>query len=324
MKRSIIIGCGGYLPKNVITNDDLSKMVETSDDWIFQRTGIKKRHFADKGEVTSDLGVEAARNALKTAELTPESIDLLVLATATPDETFPSTATIIQRKLGMKRGLAFDVSAVCAGYLTALNVADTFLKTGQATTALVIGSETFSRILDMGDRRTCVLFGDGAGAVILRSERFQPENASQSGILGISLQSDGNFHDILYVDGGPSSTGQAGVVRMIGQEVFRHAVTKLAESAESILKTYNTSKEEIDWLIPHQANIRIIEGLAKRFNVPWEKVIHTVSEHANTSAASIPLALSKAYEDHKLKKGDLILHDAIGSGLVWGSALVRW
>ena len=323
MFRSVPVACGSYLPAKIITNDDMAKIVETSDEWIVQRTGIKKRHFAEDGEYTSDLATQAAKQALQNAGLKASDIDLIVLATATPDETFPATATIVQRKLGMKGGFALDVGAVCAGFLAALNVADNFIKAGQVKKALVIGAETFSRILDMSDRKTCVLFGDGAGAVILSAEE-QTNDPTASGVMGVHLNSDGNLHDILYTDGGPSSTCTAGVVKMEGQEVFRNAVTKLASSAASTLKKHNIEKEQIDWLVPHQANIRIIDGLAKKFAIPSEKVVRTVQDHANTSAASIPLALSALSESGKLKKGDLILHDAIGAGMAWGSALVRW
>lgn len=323
MNHSVISGVGGYLPRKIVTNDDLAKIVDTSHEWIVQRTGIHKRHFAEGGEMTSDLAVEAAKRALLGAGVSPSQVDVVIVATVTPDMTFPSTATIVQKKLGMITGYAFDVAAACTGYLTALNLGDNFIKTGQAKRVLIIGAETFSRILDMQDRRTCVLFGDGAGAILLTSESG-PSHKDQRGVIGVSLNSDGAFQDILYVDGGPSSSDKVGVIRMTGKEVYRHAVTKLASSAEHILNKFEISKDQIDWLVPHQANIRIIEGLAKRFQVPWQKVICTVDHHANTSAASIPLALSEAYKAGKLKKGDLILHDAIGGGLVWGSALVRW
>lgn len=323
MYKSIIVGCGGYLPQKSVSNDDLSQFVDTSHEWIFQRTGIEKRHFVADGEMTSDLAAQAAQNALQSSGLSPEDIDLIVLATATPDETFPSTATIVQRKIGMKCGFAFDVAAVCAGFITALNVADNYIKTGQVKTALVIGAETLSKIIDMNDRTTCVLFGDGAGAVILQAE-LDTGAKDQRGIIGISIRSDGSLHDLLYVNGGPSSNQSVGFIKMLGKEVYSHAVTKLAMSAEETLLKFRILKEDINWFIPHQANIRIIQGLAKRLDVPWEKVIHTVGKHANTSAASIPLAINEANQEGKLKKGDLILHDAIGGGLIWGSAVVRW
>lgn len=317
------LSCGAYLPEKVVSNEDLCRLVETSHEWILQRTGIHQRHFAAAGEKTSDLGAQAALAALKSAGVAPQEVDALIVATATPDETFPSTATIIQYKIGMTGGFAFDVAAVCTGFITALGLANNFIRMAQARTVLVIGAETFSRILDMGDRRTCVLFGDGAGALLLRAEQGEPSKKTP-GVLGVTLASDGRYHDSLYADGGPSSTQTSGYVRMEGQEVFRHAVVKLAESAESILRAHEISKEDVSWLIPHQANIRIIESLAKRLEIPWEKVVHTVDRHANTSAASIPLALEAAWSEGKLRPGDLVLHDAIGAGLIWGSALVRW
>lgn len=323
MIRSIVLGTGSYLPEKVITNDDMARMVDTSHDWIVQRTGIHKRHFADSSQMTSDLGTEAARRALDAAGLAPDDIDLIVLATATPDETFPATATQVQRKLGMTRGFGFDVNGVCCGFLTALSTADCMLQTGNAKTALVIGAEIFSRIIDMTDRRTCVLFGDGAGAMVLRAEE-QPGTPEDSGIFGVDLQSDGCLREILYTDGGVAKTGTAGYIRMAGQEVFKHAVVKLAQTASDTLQKYGLEGDQVDWMIPHQANGRIIEGMAKKLKVPLEKVICTVQEHANTSAASIPLAVDWAVQNGKLKKGDLVLHDALGGGLVWGSALIRY
>ncbi len=319
--RSVISGCGHYLPDNVITNEELSKTVDTSHQWIVERTGIHQRQFALEGQLTSDLAFEASKRALEKAGVDAKELDLIVVATATPDVTFPSTGTRLQAKLGNITGLAFDVAAVCAGYLLALNVADNFLKLGQSKTALVVGAETLSRLLDMQDRRTCVLFGDGAGAVVLKAV---PSDQTDRGVIGIHMQSDGNFHDILYADGGVSSTGTRGKVYMEGREVFRHAVTKLAASAEKTLCDYKIDPEDLDWLIPHQANLRIIEGMAKKLNMSMEKVITTVQHHANTSAASIPLALSHAVEKGQVKEGDLILHEAIGGGLVWGSGLVRF
>lgn len=318
--RSLIIGCGHYLPETVVTNDDLSQRVDTSHEWIVERTGIHQRQFAADHELTSDLALEASRGALAQAGLTAKDLDLIIVATATPDVTFPSTGTRLQAKLGNTTGLAFDVAAVCAGYLLALNMADNFLRLGQGKTALVVGAETLSRLLDMDDRRTCVLFGDGAGAVVLRAV---PSQETDRGVMGVHLQSDGNFHDILYADGGVSSTGTRGKVHMEGREVFRHAVTKLAASAEKTLAHYQVHPEDLDWLIPHQANLRIIEGMAKKLEMSMDKVITTVQHHANTSAASIPLALSHAVGEGKVKEGDLILHEAIGGGLVWGSGLVR-
>ncbi len=319
---SIIVGSGHYLPDRVVSNEELSKYVDTSDEWIVSRTGIRNRHFAADGELTSDLAHKAAELALKDANLKPQDIDLLVLATATPDHTFPATATRVQAKLGMTKGMAFDVSAVCGGFLLALETADNSIRLGRAKHALVIGAETFSRLLDMKDRSTCVLFGDGAGAVVLKAE--EANESDSRGVLGVYLQSDGRHHDLLYADGGPSSTGKSGVVRMQGQEVFRHAVSKLVASANTTLARHNFTIQDIDWFIPHQANIRIIDAIAKRLGLPSEKVVATVADHANTSAASIPMAVSIAARNGSLKRGDLIMHEAIGGGLVWGSALVRW
>lgn len=323
MNRSVFIGCGGYLPSNIVTNEDLSKVVDTSHDWIVSRTGILSRHIAAEGELTSDLGAQAANQALEKAGISPEEVDLIVVATATPDDTFPSTATSVQRKIGAINAFAFDVSAVCSGYLLALSVADNAVRLGSAKTALVIGAETFSRILDMEDRRTCVLFGDGAAAVVLRAEKGAP-CIEERGVIDIKLHSDGRHRDILHTDGGASSTKTAGHIRMEGREVFRHAVEKLTASAQEALKKHNLTSEDLDWMIPHQANIRIIDAVAKKLSLPEEKVIFTVDHHANTSAASIPLAINEAVELGKLKSGDLVLHEAIGGGLVWGSALVRW
>ncbi|MCP4923569.1 MAG: ketoacyl-ACP synthase III [bacterium] len=323
MNRSVFVGCGAYLPSKIVTNEDLSKVVDTSHDWIVSRTGISSRHIAAEGELTSDLGAQAAKQALETAEVSPEGVDLIVVATATPDDTFPSTATSIQRKIGAINAFAFDVSAVCSGYLLALSVANNAVRLGSAKTALVIGAETFSRILDMKDRQSCVLFGDGAGAVILRAEKGNP-SLQERGIIDIKMHSDGRYRDILYTDGGASSTKTTGYIRMEGREVFRHAVEKLTASAEDTLQRHNLTSEDIDWMIPHQANIRIIDAVAKKLSLPKEKVITTVDHHANTSAASIPLALNEAVQSGKLKAGDLVLHEAIGGGLTWGSALVRW
>lgn len=318
LKQSVIVGVGHYLPQNVVTNDDLSQVVDTSDEWIFSRTGIRQRHFAAEGELTSDLGTAAANEALKAASLIPADVDLIVVATATPDDTFPATATTIQKKLGCPPCLAFDVAAACSGYLLALQTADNALRVGQAKTALVIGAETFSRILDMNDRRTCVLFGDGAGAVVL-----QAQDATDRGVKNIIMKSDGQYRDILHTSGGIASTKEAGVIQMNGKEVFRHAVTKMSDACEEVLQKSGLTQDEVDWLIPHQANIRIIEGVGKRFSIPADRVIATVDKHANTSAASIPLALYEGLLSGKLKQGDLILHSAIGSGLVWGAGLVR-
>jgi 3-oxoacyl-[acyl-carrier-protein] synthase-3 len=319
--RSQIIGCGAYLPERKISNQDLTQMVDTSDEWIVERTGIKFRHFAHKEQKTSDLATAAAKDALQKAGVLPEEIDLIIVATATPDDnSFPSTAVTVQAKLGCSNAFAFDVAAVCSGYLVALSTADNYIRTGQAQKALVIGAEKLSDILDMDDRRTCVLFGDGAGAVVLQAEETEDER----GILGIYMHSDGNHRDILYLTDDSCSTQKAGVISMEGREVFRHAVSKLTESAHAILKRHNITCEDIDWFIPHQANVRIINAVAQKLNMPHEKIIITVDQHANTSAASIPLALNHAINNGYVKRGDLILHEAIGSGLVWGSALIRY
>ncbi|NCP62865.1 MAG: ketoacyl-ACP synthase III [Alphaproteobacteria bacterium] len=321
--KSVIISTGSYLPENVVSNEKLSETVDTSHEWIVERTGIHQRHFAAEGQTTSDLATEAAKEALERANLKPNDIDLIVVATASSDYTFPSCATRVQDKIGNTKGLAFDVAAVCAGYLLALNVADSFLRLGKAKRALVIGAETVSNLLDMKDRTTCVLFGDGAGAVILEAVEDK-DNPQDRGLIGVDLESDGRFYEILHADGGPSSTQTVGKLRMTGQEVFKHAVTKLAKSAEKTLEQYNVKPDELDWLIPHQANARIIEGMRRKLNMDESKVIVTVDKHANTSAASIPLALHDAVKSGKIKQGDLILHEAIGGGLIWGSALLRF
>ena len=322
-KRSRIVGCGAYLPGSVVTNHDLmARGVETTDEWIVQRTGIRCRHIAADGEMTSDLAAAAARAALSHAGLDAGAIDCVVVATTTPDNTFPSTATKVQAALGMTRGFALDVQAVCSGFVYALSVADNFIKAGQATRALVIGAETFSRLLDWQDRTTCVLFGDGAGAVVL--EAADGKGAADRGVLSTHLHSDGRFYDLLYVDGGPSSTATTGHVRMHGQEIFRHAVTKLSEVVEEALVANGLEPSDVDWLVPHQANQRIIDGIARKLKLPSSKVVLTVDRHGNTSAASIPLALAEAVHDGRVKRGDLILMEAIGGGLTWGSALVRW
>ncbi len=321
--RSRIIGCGAYLPERVMTNHELARMVETSHEWIVSRTGICQRHIAAEDECTSDLALKAAQAAMDDAGITADDIDLIVLATTTPDQTFPATATQVQAKLNMTRGAAFDVQAVCAGFLYALAIADNFLTAGQAETVLVIGSETYSRILDWQDRATCILFGDGAGAVMLRTANGNG-NSSDRGVLSTHLHSDGRFHDLLYVDGGPSSTQTAGHVRMAGREVFRHAVVKLAEAVEEALEANGLTAKDIDWLVPHQANKRIIDGMARKLGLAPEQVVLTIDRHANTSAASIPLALCEAARDGRIKPGHLILMEAIGGGLSWGSSLVRW
>lgn len=321
--RARITGCGSYLPERVLTNAQLAEIVDTSDEWIQQRTGIRERRIAAPGQYTSDLGVLAAEAALEKAGLDPAEVDLIVCATSTPDETFPATATRIQARLGMTRGAAFDVQAVCTGFVYGLAVADNFVRLGQAKTALVIGAETFSRILDWEDRTTCVLFGDGAGAVVL--ERSDHGNGTESaGVISTHIYSDGRHHDSLYVDGGPSSTGTVGHLRMEGREVFRHAVTRMAEAIDAALDANGLTPGDIDWLIPHQANLRIIEAMSRRLNLPPDRVVITVDRHANTSAASIPLALCEAVDDQRIQPGDLILMEAMGGGFTWGSALMRW
>jgi 3-oxoacyl-[acyl-carrier-protein] synthase-3 len=321
--RSIVSGCGAYLPGRIVTNAELAKRIETSDDWIVQRTGIRERRIAADGEMTSDLAIKSAEAALKNAGMTGADIDLIVLATSTPDETFPATATRVQAAIGMTRGAAFDVQAVCSGFVYALSVADNFLRVGQARTALVIGAETFSRILDWTDRTTCVLFGDGAGAVVLTSAEGAGTKGDR-GVLSTHLFSDGRYHDALYVDGGPSSTMTTGHLRMEGREVFRHAVVKLAEAVDAAIAANGVTGTDIDWLVPHQANRRIIDGMGHRLGLPPEKVVLTIDRHANTSAASIPLALAEAVGDGRIRPGHLVLLEAMGGGFTWGSALVRW
>lgn len=323
MLKSVIISTGNYLPETIVTNHDLAKRMDTSHEWIVERTGIHQRHYAAKDQATSDMGAKAAKEALERANLDPNDIDLIIVATASPDNTFPACATRVQEKIGNTSGLAFDVAGACAGYLIAMNVADSFLRLGKSKRALVIGAEKISSLLDEDDRSTYVLFGDGAGAIILEAQEESEANKNR-GIIGVDMKSDGRLFDILHTDGGPSSTGDLGNIRMVGKEVFKHAVTKLAESAEATLKRYNVDPEDLDWLIPHQANIRIIDGMRRKLNMDETKVITTVHKHANTSAASIPLALHEAVKSGKIKKGDLILHEAIGGGLVWGSALLRF
>ena len=322
--RSRIVGVGAYLPSNVVTNDQLvAEGVDTSDEWIRQRSGITQRHRAAEGEMTSDLAREAALKALASAGVAPADLDAIILGTTTPDETFPATATKVQAMLGMHHGFAFDVQAVCSGFIYALSIADSLLKTGQARTALVIGAETFTRLLDMNDRTTCVLFGDGAGAVLLRAEPGVGD-VSDRGVLSTHLHSDGREYRRLYVDGGPSSTRTTGVVHMDGREVFRHAVVRLAEAAEQALDSHGLTAADIDWLVPHQANQRIIESTGKRLGISPDKVVVTVDRHANTSAASIPLALEAAVSDGRIKADDLLIMEAMGGGFTWGSALVRF
>jgi 3-oxoacyl-[acyl-carrier-protein] synthase-3 len=321
--RAQVLGVGGYLPERVVTNDELAAKLATSNDWIVQRTGIRQRHVAQPGEYTSHLAIRAARRALQAAAVAPADIDLIVLATSTPDNTFPATAAKVQAGLGMQRGAAFDVQAVCTGFVYALATADNFIRAGQAKTVLVIGAETFSRILDWQDRRTCVLFGDGAGALVLRAI---PSNGSieERGILSTHLHSDGRQHDLLYVDGGPSTTGTAGFLRMEGKEVFRHAVQRLAEAVDEALDANGLTSRDVDWLVPHQANRRIIDAMARKLDLPGEKVVLTIDRHANTSAASVPLALAEAAGDGRIRPGHLVLLEAMGGGLTWGAALLRW
>ena len=321
--RSVVLGVGGYLPEKILTNDDLAKMVDTSDAWIRQRTGIAQRHIAADGELTSDLAAAAARVALDRAGIPASDIDLIVLATSTPDNTFPAAAVTVQAKLGMTNGAAFDLQAVCSGFVFALATTDAMIRAGQAKKALVIGAETFSRILDWTDRTTCVLFGDGAGAVVLAAEE-QPGTRDDRGVLTAHLRSDGRHKEQLYVDGGPSSTGTVGHVRMVGREVFKYAISAISDVIEDAFAATGFVPDDIDWFVPHQANIRIIDGSAKKFGIPDEKVIKTVVQHGNTSAASIPLALAVASDDQRIKRGDLLLLESMGGGFTWGSAIVRW
>jgi len=320
MIRSVITGTGSALPAKCVTNADLAAMVDTSDEWIVERTGIRQRYIADDSETTSTLATAAARNALEAAGVDAQEIGLIVLATATPDHTFPATATQVQAALGCGGGVAFDVQAVCSGFLYALATADSLLRTGMATKALVIGSETFSRILDWDDRTTCVLFGDGAGAVVLEA---QDVAADGPGILASRLHADGQHKDMLYVDGGPSTTGTVGKLRMKGREVFRHAVVNLASVLKEVLEESGTSAADIDWVVPHQANARILDATARKLDLPAEKVVVTVDRHANTSAASVPLALDTAMRDGRIKPGDLVMFEAMGGGFTWGAALAR-
>ncbi len=323
MIRARIIGTGSYLPAHILTNEALAAQVDTSDEWIIERTGIRQRHIAAADEFTSDLGTAAAKRALAAAGITAAEVDLIIVATATPDQTFPASATVIQHKLGMRHGVAFDVAAVCSGFLYALAVADAMLTSGAHRTALVIGAETFSRILDWEDRATCVLFGDGAGAVVLRAETAAG-TPQDRGILATRLHSDGAYNDLLYVDGGPGSTGTTGKLRMKGKEVFRHAVTNLAAVMTETLAAAHLSADDVTWLIPHQANLRILESTARKLGLPIDRVIVTVQSHANTSAASVPLALDTAVTDGRIKANDVLLLEAMGGGFTWGAAAVRW
>jgi 3-oxoacyl-[acyl-carrier-protein] synthase-3 len=323
MLRSVVRGVGGYLPSRVVTNEELARTVDTTDQWIRERTGITQRHLAAEGELTSDLAAAAGREALARAGIPPGGVDLVLVATSTPDHTFPATATAVQRKLGIGRGIAFDLQAVCAGFAYAVATVDGFLRTGQAATALVIGAETFSRLLDWQDRGTCVLFGDGAGAVVLQAERQRGARADR-GVLATHLGADGRHYHDLYVDGGPSATQTAGHLRMNGREVFRCAVVELAEAAVAVLDKGGFEPGALDWLVPHQANKRIIDAVGKRLQLPAERVVVTVDRHANTSAASIPLALNEAATDGRIRAGDLVVANAMGGGFTWGAALIRW
>ena len=321
--RAVVRGVGHYLPERVVSNTEFEGKVETSDEWIRSRTGIERRHFAAEGETTSDLGAAAAKAALTDAGLTGADIDAIIVATSTPDLTFPSVATMIQAKLGMTKGFAFDIQAVCAGFVFALANANALILSGQVNRVLIIGAETFSRILDWEDRSTCVLFGDGAGAVVLEAASGSGTNADR-GILSADLNSDGSFRELLYVDGGPSTTGTAGHLRMQGHQVFRHAVEKLAQTAHTALEKVGLSGADVDWIVPHQANLRIIAATAQRMQVPMDRVVVTVQDHGNTSAASIPLALSVGKARGQIKTGDLLVTEAIGGGLAWGSVVLRW
>jgi 3-oxoacyl-[acyl-carrier-protein] synthase-3 len=319
----VIRGVGAHLPKRIMTNADLAKIVDTSDEWIVERTGIRARHIADQDELTSDLGIAAAKQAIVRAGIDPVDIDLVICATATPDRTFPATAVRIQQGLGVTKGAAFDVQAVCSGFVYALTIADNFIKAGQFKRAVVVGAETFSRILDWEDRTTCVLFGDGAGAVVLEA---QPQHGTNDdrGILATRIRSDGRFEDLLYVDGGPGSTKTVGHLRMNGREVFRHAVQKISGVIEETLVMTGYAPDEIDLYVPHQANQRILDGVLKKLGVSPDKIMVTLDKHGNTSAASIPLALNLAVEQHRIKEGSLVLMEAMGGGFTWGAALARW
>jgi 3-oxoacyl-[acyl-carrier-protein] synthase-3 len=321
--RSVVLGCGAYLPKRILTNAELAAKVDTSDEWIVQRTGIRQRHIAADGEFTSHLALNAARAALAHAGVDAQSIDLIVLATSTPDNTFPATAVSVQSGLGISHGAAFDLQAVCTGFIFALATADNFLRSGAFKRALVIGAETFSRILDWHDRGTCVLFGDGAGAVVLEAQQQSGESSGR-GVLSTHLRSDGRHKSKLYVDGGPSSTRTVGHLRMEGREVFKHAVGMITDVIVDAFKANGVTADDLDWFIPHQANKRIIDASAHKLHIAPQKVVLTVDLHGNTSAASIPLALSAAVADGRVKKGDLLLLEAMGGGFTWGSALLRW
>jgi len=321
--RAVVTGVGHYLPERIVPNSEFAKTLDTSDEWIRSRSGIERRHFAAEGQFTSDLAVEAAKNALASAGLDVNDIDAVIVATSTPDLTFPSVATMVQHKLGMNRGFGFDVQAVCAGFVYALSNANSQIISGMAKRVLVIGAETFSRIMDWEDRATCVLFGDGAGALILEAEDASGTNADR-GVLSADLNSDGSYKDMLYVDGGVSTTGTSGKLRMQGNALFRQAVEKLTSTADAALDKAGLGHEDVDWIVPHQANIRIIQGTAKKLGMSMDRVVVTLQDHGNTSAASIPLALSTGVERGQIKQGDLVVTEAIGGGLAWGSVVLRW
>jgi len=319
--RAVLAGTGHYLPSKVLTNDDMSEFVETSDEWIIARTGIRQRHQAAEGELTSDLATHAAKDALANAGLTPDDIDLIVVATTTPDFTFPATATIVQKNLGMTHGAAFDLQAVCSGFIYGVNVVDAMIRAGSARNVLLIGAETFTRILDFTDRTTCVLFGDGAGAVVLSAQDVAQDG---QGVLASFIRADGHHKDLLHVDGGPSSTGTVGHVRMIGNQVFKRAVNDIADAMRQCAAKVDMPIEDIDWFVPHQANQRILNGVAKKLKIDPDTVISTVAYHANTSAASVPLALHTAITDGRIKRGDTVMLEAFGGGFTWGAALLRY
>jgi 3-oxoacyl-[acyl-carrier-protein] synthase-3 len=323
MIRARVIGLGASLPDNIVTNEDIAKRVDTSDEWIRDRTGIRERRIVKPGQKTSDLALEASRAALLDAGIDAGEIDIVICCTTTPDETFPATATVVQARLGMTRGAAFDVQAVCSGFIFGLSVADNFIRGGQAKTILLIGAESMSRLLDWSDRSTCVLFGDGAGAIVLQAYEARGDN-SDRGVLNTKIFSDGRMHDMLYVDGGPSSTQTTGHLKMQGKEVFRHAVTNIAAAITASADAAGIAVSDIDWFVPHQANQRILDGTARKLGIPPERVISTVAIHGNTSAASVPLALAVGVADGRIKRGDLVLLEAMGGGFTWGAALLRW
>jgi 3-oxoacyl-[acyl-carrier-protein] synthase-3 len=321
--RSQVVGCGAYLPQQVLTNAEIARSVDTTDEWIRDRTGIRRRHIAAVGETTSALALKAAQNALADGRVPVDAIDLVIVATTTPDETFPAVATTVQSRLGMTRGAGFDVQAVCSGFIYGLAIADNFIKAGQAKTVLLIGAETMSRLLDWSDRSTCVLFGDGAGAIVLSAGEGKGK-ASDRGVLNTKIFSDGRLHDLLYVDGGPSTTGTTGHLKMLGKEVFKHAVINIADSIEASAREGGVAISDIDWFVPHQANQRILDATARRLKVAPDRFVSTIADHGNTSAASVPLALAAAVADGRISRGDLVLLEAMGGGLTWGAALLRW